>query len=78
MLDWNQSWENKGWEPERPRETRPRPRLERQRCDLPRGKDMASRIGSELRAMFPLPQPTDELAGVRELLARLEVKSGGT
>jgi hypothetical protein len=45
-----------GWEPGRPQSGTPKPRLERQRSELPRGgKDIAAQIGAELRAVFALP-----------------------
>ncbi len=68
MWDWN-----KGWEPGRQRETRPGPRLERHRSELPRGKDIAAHIGVELRAVL-VPHPAEKLSGLEELLAQIDAR----
>jgi hypothetical protein len=56
-----------GWRPKPPQNSTPKPRLERQRSELPRGgKDVAAQIGAELRAVFaPVP-------GADELLSQID------
>jgi hypothetical protein len=63
---------SKGWEPTPPQHTTLKPRLERQRSELPRGgKDLVAQIGAELRAVFA-PVPPGRLAGVDELLSQID------
>lgn len=57
------TWD-RGWDPAavQRQNARPKPRLERQRSELPRGgKDIAAQIGAEMRTVFTLPAGTDEL-----------------
>ena len=64
---------DKGWEPVPPRYMASKPRLERQRSELPRGgKDMGAQIGAELRSVFA-PVPMTKLSGSDDLFARIDL-----
>jgi hypothetical protein len=61
-----------GWRPKTPGNATPKPRLERQRSELPRGgKDVAAQIGAELRAVFA-PMPAGHLVGADDLLSQID------
>ena len=64
---------DKGWEPIPPQNTAPKPRIERQRSELPRGgKDMGAQIGAELRAVFG-PVPMDNFSGKDDLFTQIDL-----
>jgi hypothetical protein len=68
MSDWDMSWEAKHLQT-----VNAKPRLERQRSELPRGgRDMAAQIGAELRAVFA-PVPMRKLSGGDDLFARIDL-----
>jgi hypothetical protein len=68
MRDWDM-----GWEAERIRTVNAKPRLERQRSELPRGgRDLAAQIGAELRAVFA-PVPMSKLSDRDDLFARIDL-----
>jgi hypothetical protein len=68
MSDWDMSWEAK-----RLQTVNVKPRIERQRSELPRGgRDMAGRIGAELRTVFA-PVPMSKLSGGDDLFARIDL-----
>jgi hypothetical protein len=68
MRDWDM-----GWEAERLQTVNAKPRLERQRSELPRGgRDMMAQIGAELRAVFA-PIPMSKLSGRDDLFARIDL-----
>ncbi len=50
-----------------------KPRLERQRHELPRGgREIGSQIGAELRSVFA-PVPMTKLSGSEDLIARIDL-----
>jgi hypothetical protein len=68
MTNWDM-----GWQAERLQIVDTKPRLERQRSELPRGgRDMAAQIGAELRAVFA-PVPMSKLSGRDDLFARIDL-----
>jgi hypothetical protein len=68
MTDWDMEWEA-----ERLQTVDVKPRLERQRSELPRGgRDMAAQIGAELRAVFA-PVPMSKFSGRDDLFARIDL-----
>jgi hypothetical protein len=61
------------WEAERLQTVDVKPRLERQRSELPRGgRDIAAQIGAELRTVFA-PVPMSKFSGRDDLFARIDL-----
>jgi hypothetical protein len=61
------------WEAFRLQTVDVKPRLERQRSELPRGgRDMAAQIGAELRTVFA-PVPMSKLSGGDDLFGRIDL-----